>query len=157
MSISLRGREFIAGLGGAAARPLAVSAQQPQRMRRMGVLMNLTSDDPESVVRIAAFAQGLAELGWTIGRNVRVDVRWAVGDPKRFRRYAGELVALAPDVIVAQGNSAVGPLLQVTRTVPIVVFANSTDPVGSDLVESLVRPGGFAASSRICKSSSRFW
>jgi putative tryptophan/tyrosine transport system substrate-binding protein len=100
----IRRREFIAGLGGAAAWPLAARAQQPQRMRRIGGLMNLTADDPESVARIAAFSQALAELGWTIGRNVKVEYRWAVGDPELFRRYAQELVALAPDVIVAQGN-----------------------------------------------------
>jgi putative ABC transport system substrate-binding protein len=141
MSICLRRREFVAGLGGAAAWPLAVRAQQPQRMRRVGVLMNLASDDPESVARIATFAQGLGELGWTIGRNVQVDIRWAVGDPERFRRYAGELVALVPDVIVAQGVNAVRPLMQQTRTVPIV-FANAIDPVGFGLAANLARPGG---------------
>src|SRR5262245_17358539 len=98
--MSLRRREFVAALGAASALPFATHAQQPQRMRRIGVLMNLTADDPESVARIAAFAQGLAELGWTIGRNVQIDYRWAIGDPELFRRYARELVALAPDVIV---------------------------------------------------------
>jgi putative ABC transport system substrate-binding protein len=116
MKLCVRRREFIAGLGGAAAWPLTASAQQAQRMRRIGVLMNLAADDPESVARIAAFAQGLAELGWTIGRNVQVEIRWAVGDPERYRRYAKELVALAPDVVVAQGSNAVRPLMQETRT-----------------------------------------
>jgi putative ABC transport system substrate-binding protein len=141
MSICLRRREFIAALGAASALPFAAHGQQPQRMRRIGVLMNLTADDPESVARISAFAQGLGELGWTIGRNVQVDYRWAVGDPELYRRYARELVALAPDVIVAQGAVAVGQLMQATRTVPIV-FANASDPVSTGLVESLARPGG---------------
>src|SRR5262249_2749096 len=138
----MKRREFFTLLGGAAAAwPVVARAQPQQRMRRIGVLMNPAADDPESVARITAFAQGLAELGWTIGRNVQVDYRWAVGDPELFRRYARELVALAPDVIVAQGTVAVGPLMQATRTVPIV-FANATDPVGNGLVESLARPGG---------------
>jgi putative ABC transport system substrate-binding protein len=138
----IKRREFITLLGGGvAAWPLAARAQQPQRMRRIGVLMNLASDDPESVARIATFAQGLGELGWTIGRNVQVESRWAVGDPELYRRYARELVALAPDVILAQGGTAVRFLMQATRTVPIV-FANASDPVGFGLVESLARPGG---------------
>jgi hypothetical protein len=87
---------------------------QPERMRRIGVLMNLAADDPESAARMTTLAQGLAHLGWTVGRNVQIDYRWAVGDPELFRRYAGELVALAPDVIVAQGVVAVRPLLQAT-------------------------------------------
>jgi putative ABC transport system substrate-binding protein len=137
----MRRREFITLLGGAAAAwPFAGRAQQGERMRRIGVLMNLAADDPETLARIAALAQGLAGLGWTVGRNLQIDYRWAVGDPERFRRYAGELVALAPDVIVAQGLSAAVPLLQATRTVPIV-FANATDPVGAGLVENLARPG----------------
>jgi putative ABC transport system substrate-binding protein len=139
MRIGLRRREFIAGLGGAAAWQLAARAQQPQRMRRIGVLMNLTADDPESVDRVATFAQGLAELGWTIGRNVQVDIRWAVGDPELFRRSAGELVALAPDVVVAHGLVGTGWLVRATRTVPIV-FVNTTDPVGNGLVDNLARP-----------------
>jgi putative ABC transport system substrate-binding protein len=110
-------------------------------MRRIGVLMNLASDDPESVDRVAALAQGLAELGWAVGRNAQLVYRWAVGDPERFCRYAEELVTLAPDVIVAQGGNAVRPLMQETRTVPIV-FVGATDPVGTGLVESLARPGG---------------
>src|SRR5215831_6382730 len=133
MTSCIRRRDFITLLGGAAAAwPVVARAQQPQRMRRVGVLMNLASDDPESADRAAALAQGLAELGWTVGRNVQIVYRWAVGDPERFRRYAEELVALAPDVIVAQGTVAAGPLLQATRTVPIV-FVNTTDPVGTGL------------------------
>src|SRR5215472_12832614 len=141
MSIYLRRREFVAGLGAASALPFGAHAQEPQRMRRIGMLMNLAAGDPESVARIATFAQGLAELGWTIGRNVQVDIRWAVGDPELFRRYAGELVALAPDVVVAHGLVGAGWLVRATRTVPIV-FVNTTDPVGNGLVDSLARPGG---------------
>jgi len=141
MSICLRRREFIAALGAASALPFAAHAQQPQPMRRVGVLMNLAADDPVSAANIAAFAQGLAELGWTIGRNVEIDYRWAAGEPERFRRYAEELVALAPDLIVAHGGLAVRPVLQASRTVPIV-FTNTIDPVGNGLVESLARPGG---------------
>ena len=135
-------REFITLLGGAAAWPLAASAQQPTRMPRIGVLMNLTADDPEAPGRVAAFAQGLGELGWTIGRNVRIDYRWGANDPDRGRRYADELIALVPDVILASGSTAVRPLLQVTRT--SIVFVQVTDPVGLGLVASLARPGGNA-------------
>ena len=137
---SLQRREFMAVLGAASALQFAAHAQQPQRMRRIGVLMNLAADDPESVDRVTALAQGLAELGWTIGRNVQIVYRWALGDPELFRRYAGELVALAPDVIVAHGLVAAGWLVRATRTVPIV-FVNVADPVGNGLVESLARPG----------------
>ena len=138
----MRRREFVTLLGGAAAAwPLTTRAQQPQRMRRIGVLMNLAADDPESVARIAAFAQGLGELGWTIGRNAQVDYRWAVGDPERFRRHAEDLVALMPDLIVAHGRQAVRPVMQANRTVPIV-FVGMVDPVGTGIVESLARPGG---------------
>jgi len=135
-------RDFITLLGGAAAWPLAARAQQPERMRRIGVLMNLTADDPEAPGRVAAFAQGLGELGWTIGRNVRIDYRWGANDPDRGRRYADELIALVPDVILASGSTAVRPLLQVTRT--SIVFVQVTDPVGLGLVASLARPGGNA-------------
>jgi putative tryptophan/tyrosine transport system substrate-binding protein len=114
-------REFISLLGGAAvAWPLAARAQQPDRMRRIGVLNNPAADDPDSQARVAAFAQGLQELGWIDGRNVRIEYRWSVGDPDRIRRYAAELVALAPDVILTVGAASAGPLLQATRTVPIV-------------------------------------
>jgi putative tryptophan/tyrosine transport system substrate-binding protein len=137
----LRRREFITLLGGAAAWPLAARAQQTDRMRRIGVLMSTATDDPEGQARIAAFAQGLQQLGWTDGRNVRIDTRWTLGNTDDARKYAAELVAFAPDVILASGGAAVGPLLRATRTVPIV-FAIVPDPVGSGFVESLARPGG---------------
>jgi putative ABC transport system substrate-binding protein len=137
-------REFITLLGGAVvASPLAARAQQPERMRRIGVLMPLTADDPESPVRIAAFLQGLQQWGWTDDRNVRIDTRWSAGNADDTRRYAAELAALAPDVILANGAAAVGPLQQATRTVPIV-FVNVADPVGAGFVDSLARPGGNA-------------
>ena len=104
---------------------------------------DLAADDPEGQARVAAFLQGLQQLGWTVGRNVRIDIRWAAGNAERIRKYAAELVALAPDVILAAGSPAVGPLLQATRTVPIV-FAHVADPVGAGFVESLARPGGNA-------------
>jgi len=137
-------RDFIALIAGAAlAHPLAARAQPRERMRRIGVLMPLTADDPESQARNAAFLQGLGELGWTVGRNVRIDYRWGAGDPERYRVFAAELVALAPDVVLAQGSSTVIALQRATRAVPIV-FANVTDPVGGSLVASLARPGGNA-------------
>jgi putative ABC transport system substrate-binding protein len=135
----MRRREVVALL--CAAWPLASRAQQGERVRRVGALMNLAVDDPESQARIATFVHGLQDLGWTDGRNVRVDVRWAAGDADRYRQSAAELVALLPDVILAVGTSAVAPLQQATRTVPIV-FVNVTDPVGAGLVASLARPGG---------------
>ena len=122
---------------------IAARAQQPERIRRIGVLMALAADDPESSRRLTAFAQGLQELGWTEGRNVRVDVRWGAGDADRIRKQAAELVALAPDVVLAVGTTTLGPLQQATRTVPIV-FALTNDPVGGGFVESLARPGGNA-------------
>ena len=137
----MRRREFITLLGCAAAWPLAARAQQPERMRRIGVLMNIAADDPEGQARIAAFLQALQQLGWTVGRNVQIDARWAAADAGLFRRYATELVALAPDVILACTNSAVAPLQQATRTVPIV-FTITADPVGAGFVASLARPGG---------------
>src|SRR5262245_19154486 len=112
-------------------------------MRRIGVLMHLASDDPEAQARIAAFTQGLQEQRWSVGRNVQIDYRWAAGDAERGRKHAAELVALGPDVILAAGGAVVGPLLQVTRTVPIV-FAQTPDPVGAGFVASLARPGGNA-------------
>jgi putative tryptophan/tyrosine transport system substrate-binding protein len=140
----MRRREFMALLGGAAAAwPLAAGAQQGERMRRIGVLQSLVADDPEGQARLAAFAQSLQQSGWTIGRNVQIDTRWAAGDAERFRRYAAELVTLAPDVILAVGAAAVGPLQQATRTVPIV-FVNTSDPVGAGFVESLAQPAGNA-------------
>jgi putative ABC transport system substrate-binding protein len=139
----VRRREFIAGLCGAAAWPLAARAQQGERMRRVGVLLPAAANDAEFQARIGAFLQGLTLLGWTIGRNVRIDTRWATADADSIRRHAAELVALAPDVILAYGAATVGPLLQVTRTVPIV-FPIVGDPVGAGFVESLARPGGNA-------------
>src|SRR5439155_1865199 len=140
----MKRREFVTLLGGAAvAWPLAARAQQPERMRRIGVLMSLAADDSESSARLTAFVQGLQQSGWTDGRNVRIDTRWAAGDADRGRKYAAELVALAPDVILASGGSVAGRLLQVTRTVPIV-FTQTPDPVGAGFVASLARPGGNA-------------
>ena len=144
MSAKIKRREFITLLGGAAAAwPLAVRAQQSERMRRIGVLLNTAADDMVFQTRVGAFLQGLALLGWTIGRNVRIEVRWSGGKADEARRYATELAALAPDVILAHGVSSVRPLLQATRTVPIV-FPIASDPVGAGLVESLARPGGNA-------------
>jgi putative ABC transport system substrate-binding protein len=136
-------REFIAGLGSAAAWSLAAHAQQREQMRRIGVLMNLGADDAEGQARIAAFMQGLQEAGWAVGRNVRIDLRWGAGDAERIRRQAGELVALTPDAILASSVPVVTPLLQATRSVPIV-FTQVVDPVGAGLVASLARPGGNA-------------
>jgi putative ABC transport system substrate-binding protein len=140
----LRRRDFITLLGGAAVTwPLAARAQQGERMRRIGVLMNLASDDAEGQARNAAFLQGLQESGWTVGRNVRIDYRWAAGNADRTRKYAAELVEIAPDVILASGGTMVGPLLQATRAIPIV-FTLTPDPVGAGYVASLARPGGNA-------------
>jgi putative ABC transport system substrate-binding protein len=134
-------REFITLLGDAAAWPLAARAQQPQRMRRIGVLMFSTADDPESPANVAAIAQGLQEFGWTIGHNVRIDYRWGASSDERARPAAAELVALMPDILVATTGSTVRALQQVTRIVPIV-FTGALDPVGGGLVASLARPGG---------------
>ena len=133
----MRRREFITLMGGAAAAlvswPRAAHAQQRERMRRIGVLMHLAADDLEGQARIAAFLQGLQEGGWSVGRNVRIDYRWALGDAERSRKYAAELVALAPDAILAAGGAVVAPLLQATRTVPIV-FTVVFDPVAVGFV-----------------------
>ena len=138
----MRRREFITLLSSAAAWPLAARAQQPgERMRRIGVLLNTTADDPEGQARIAAFHQGLQEWGWTLERNTRIDVRWGAIDADSSRRYATELVALAPEVILVSAAAGLGALKQTTRTVPIV-FVNVVDPVGAGYVESLSRPGG---------------
>jgi putative ABC transport system substrate-binding protein len=140
----LKRRDFITLLGGAAAAwPLAARAQQAGPVRRIGVLINLAADDPVGQVRITAFAQGLQEAGWTIGRNVRIDYRWGAGDADRVRQYAAELVALAPDVILAATSVSVAALQQATRTIPIV-FVQVIDPVGAGFVASLARPGGNA-------------
>ena len=138
----MKRREFITLLCGAATTwPLAARAQQAQRMRRIGVLMGLAATDAEGQARFAAFLQGLQEFGWAIGRNVIIDIRWSTGNNTDFRKYAMELVALGPEVILAYSSDVVAPLLQVTRTVPIV-FAVVVDPVGAGYVDSLARPGG---------------
>src|SRR6516162_4896906 len=138
----MKRREFITLLGGAATMwPLAARAQQAQRMRRIGVLMGLAATDAEGQARLAAFLQGLQEFGWAIGRNVIIDIRWSTGNNTDFRKYAMELVALGPEVILAYSSDVMAPLLQVTRTVPII-FAGVADPVGAGYVDSLARPGG---------------
>jgi len=135
-------RTFITLLGGAvAAWPLAARAQQRGGMRRVGVLMHLAADDPEGQSRLAAFLQGLQEAGWAVGRNVNIDVRWAAGEADRFRKYAMELVALAPDVILTSAPPSIRAMQQATRTVPIV-FVLVPDAVGTGIVDSLSRPGG---------------
>src|SRR6516162_4684780 len=139
----MKRREFIALVGGAAAWPLAARAQQGERMRRVGVLHNFAADDAVVQARHGVFLQGLQQAGWTIGRNVEVETRWAAGDADRLRTHAAELVALAPAVILAAGNAGAAPLLQATRTVPIV-FVIVPDPVGAGFVDSLARPGGNA-------------
>jgi putative ABC transport system substrate-binding protein len=136
----IRRRDFITLLGGAAARPLAAGAQQPERVRRIGVLMSVAADGPEGQARLAAFLKGLQQLGWTDGRNIRIDYRWGAGDAERSRKYAAELVTLGPDVILASGDPVMA-LQQATRSVPIV-FTIIADPVGAGLVDSMARPGG---------------
>jgi ABC transporter substrate binding protein len=157
-------RQFITLLGGAAAWPLAARAQQ-ERMRRIGVLVNFAADDPLGQARHGAFLQGLQQAGWTIGRNVQVETRWGPGDADRLRTYAAELAALAPDVILATGNAGVAPMLQATRSVPIV-FVIVPDPVGAGFVDSLahrlhllrIRPeremAGAAERDRACRDES---
>jgi putative tryptophan/tyrosine transport system substrate-binding protein len=136
-------REFITLLGATAAWPLAARAQQPERMRRIGILLPATADNAQFQAWVGAFLQALALLGWTIGRNVQIDTRWATPNAADIRRHAAELVALAPDVILAYGFSTVGLVLQATRTIPIV-FPVIGDPVAAGFVESLARPGGNA-------------
>ena len=137
----MRRRDFIKVIVSSAATwPLAARAQQHDR-KRIGVLMALAADDPAGQARFIAFVQALQDLGWTDGRNVQIDTRWAAGDAERFRRYAAEFVALAPDVILASGGTGVGALLQASRTVPIV-FTQTQDPVGAGYVDSLAQPGG---------------
>src|SRR5262249_26771962 len=136
---TLRRRHFITLLGGAAAWPLAARAQSPEPMRRIGVLMNVVADDPQGQVGVAAFRQVLQQLGWHEGRNVRIDPRWGENDVDRDRGYAEELVALAPDVILASGTLSVAALRHVTRTLPIV-FVGVSDPVGASFVDTLARP-----------------
>ena len=139
----MRRREFITLIGGAAAWPLAARGQQGERVRRIGVLMSLAADDPEDQARLAAFLQGLQEFGWAVGRNIRIETRWSRGNAADARKYAAELVALAPDAILTTGGAGVEPLLQATRTLPIV-FVTVPDPVGAGFVDSLAQPGGNA-------------
>jgi len=144
MASHIERRKFLATLGGAAvAGPLAARAQQGERVRRIGVLTPFASDDPAEQTNVLAFEQALAQLGWIDGRNARIDIHWGAGDPERIRRYAAELVALAPGVILAVASATTGPLLQATHTVP-VVFVQVAEPVGAGFVETLSRPGGNA-------------
>jgi ABC-type uncharacterized transport system substrate-binding protein len=136
----MRRREFIAALGGATAWPLVTRAQ-PERMRRIGVLMHTAADDPDGQTRLAAFLQGLQEAGWAVGRNVHVDTRWAAADADRFRNYAAELIGLAPDVVLASSSPSVAAFQKATSTIPIVL-AGTADPVAQGFVESMARPGG---------------
>src|SRR5262245_36614157 len=141
MTAKMRRRGFILALGGAVAWPLAAHAQQGERMRRLGVLMHLPENDPEAEERMRAFLQGLQQLDWTEGRNLRIDYRFGAADVDRARRYAAELIALAPDVIQASGTGPMAAVHEATRTVPIV-FAQVPDPVTTGFVDSLARPGG---------------
>jgi putative tryptophan/tyrosine transport system substrate-binding protein len=148
----MKRRQFITLLGGAAAWPLAAGAQQPERMRRIGVLMNRAATDPEGQARLAAFQQGLQQASWSIGRNVRIDTRWGEDDLDLEAKYAAELIALAPDIIFASGTLSVAALQRVSRTVPIV-FVGVTDPLGAGFVDSLARPGGNATGFMIYEYS----
>jgi putative ABC transport system substrate-binding protein len=139
----MRRREFITLIGGTAASPLAARAQQGGRMRRIGLLWSFAADDPHASRRVTAFAQGLQELGWTDGRNARIDYRWAAGDPDHYRTNAAELIALVPDVVLSNSTATVRALRQASRSVPIV-FMGVVDAVGGGLVASLARPGGNA-------------
>jgi putative tryptophan/tyrosine transport system substrate-binding protein len=139
----VRRREFILAGGAAAAWPLSALAQQSDRMRRIGVLMSVTENDPEGQASVKAFVQRLKELGWADDRTVRLDIRWGAGDRVRYRQYARELAALSPDVMVGMSSSVLAALEEATRTVPIV-FVGVIDPVGAGLVDSMARPGGNA-------------
>src|SRR5262252_2705674 len=142
MGVRMRRREFISLIGGAvAAWALIARAQQTEQMRRIGVLLNTAEHDPQTAVRVAALVRGLEEQGWTLGRNIQIEYRWGAGDSNLYRKYAQELGALAPDIVLVVGGTAVGELQRVTRTVPIV-FMGVTDPVNRGLIESLARPGG---------------
>ena len=132
--MAMKRREFITLIGGGAATwPLAAPAQQPDRMRHVGVLMSTGADNADSQARLAAFLQGLQEFGWAVGRNLRIDIRWGAGDPDRHRQYAAELVSLAPDAILATGSASAAPLRQITRTVPIVFAIVRASPVNSKM------------------------
>src|SRR5499427_7060489 len=144
----MRRREFITSVGGAAAWPLVARAQQGERMRQVGMLLSGTADDAVFETWVGAFLEGLAQSGWIIGRNVRIETRWAGSKADDIRRHAQELAALAPDVILAHGGSAVRPLLQSTRSMPIV-FTIVTGPVGRGSAESLARPGRNATGFRV--------
>jgi putative ABC transport system substrate-binding protein len=148
----MKRREFITLLGGAAAWPLAAHAQQADRVRRIGVLMNRTVDDAHGQARLAALRQALQQLGWSDGRNVRIDIRWGEDDVDRERKAAVELVALVPDIVVASGTLSVAALQYISRTLPIV-FAAVADPVGAGFVDSLARPGGNATGFMIYEYS----
>jgi len=139
--MTVRRRDIITLVGAAAAWPLVARAQQPERVRRIGVLMNRAADNPDGQARLAAFQQTLQQLGWSEGRNVRIDIRWGADDVERERRYAAELIGLAPDIILAGGTLSMAALQQTGRSVPIV-FAAIADPVGAGFVDSLARPGG---------------
>jgi ABC-type uncharacterized transport system substrate-binding protein len=157
MRASIRRREFLGILGGAAAWPVASKAQQVERVRRVGVFTILASDDPEGQGRTAVFEQTLQELGWTVGRDLKIETRQIGADLDGLRRYAAELVALSPDVIFSIGSLPVAALQQATRTIPIV-FMNATDPVGAGLVESMAHPGGnITGFSNFEYSMSRKW
>jgi putative ABC transport system substrate-binding protein len=141
-------RAFITLLGGATtAWPFVARAQQPERVRRLGMLMNRAADDPRGQIELAAFQQALQQLGWSDGRNIRIDTRWGENNVDRDRGYAAELVALAPDLILASGTLSVAALRHATRTLPIV-FVEVSDPVGAGLVDTLARPGGLPRSRR---------
>jgi putative tryptophan/tyrosine transport system substrate-binding protein len=144
----MKRREFITGLAGAAVVwPLSVRAQQPERVRRIGVLMSTGADGSEGQARVAAFLHGLQQLGWTDGRNARIDVRWGAGNAEEIRKHVAALVAFGPDVILAIGTQTAGPLLEATRVIPIV-FVQVADPVGAGFVESLAHP---RQCQRFCK------
>src|SRR5262245_44231660 len=150
----MRRREFNTLLGSAATWPLAAHAQPPERARRIGVLLNLASDDQEGQARLVAFQQGLLHLGWSIGENLRIDYRWGAGDADSIRTFAAELVALAPDVILSAGSPSVAALQKATHTLPIV-FVTVVDPVGSGFVDSLALPGGNITGFKIGRASCR--
>src|SRR5262249_48104299 len=137
----MKRREFITLLGGAAAWPLAANTQQPDRMRRIGLLMAFAESDPEGQTFVLAFREGLQKAGWTEGHKIRIDTRWAAGDTEVMQRLAKELVALQPDLILSPTTPTTAALLQQTRTIPII-FVNVADPIGSGFVASLSRPGG---------------